>query len=97
MLLAEAASQFREFSAPHGAVLMPTTPCAAFAFGADRPRNAADFTVLANIAGFAATAFPAGKSETMPLSVQAVGADEDKCLCLARELADKTMFGQSQD
>jgi Asp-tRNA(Asn)/Glu-tRNA(Gln) amidotransferase A subunit family amidase len=68
---------------------MPTTPQPAFAFGATRPRNTADFTSLANIAGLAATAFPAGLREGgVPLSVQAVGADEAACLALARRLAE---------
>jgi len=87
-LLAKAAVEIREVFAPYAAVLMPTTPQAAFAFGAIRPRNTADFTSLANIAGLAATAFPVGVREGgMPLSVQAVGADEAACLALARRLA----------
>jgi Asp-tRNA(Asn)/Glu-tRNA(Gln) amidotransferase A subunit family amidase len=87
-LIAETATQIGRFFAAHDAVLMPTTPCAAFAFDADRPKNTADFTTLANIAGLAATAFPCGTRDNMPLSVQAVGADEDKCLFLAGELAE---------
>jgi aspartyl-tRNA(Asn)/glutamyl-tRNA(Gln) amidotransferase subunit A len=88
--LAEAAAQIREFCAPHGAVLMPTTPAPAFAFGSNRPKNTADFTTLANIAGLAATAFPVGTSEGMPLSAQAVGADEEKCIFFAAQLASYT-------
>jgi aspartyl-tRNA(Asn)/glutamyl-tRNA(Gln) amidotransferase subunit A len=88
-VLAKAAEEIRDAFAPYAAVLMPTTPQPAFAFGATRPRNTADFTSLANIAGLAATAFPAGLREGgVPLSVQAVGADEAACLALARRLAE---------
>jgi aspartyl-tRNA(Asn)/glutamyl-tRNA(Gln) amidotransferase subunit A len=86
MLIEEAGVEIRRLFAPHGAVLMPSTPCSAFGFGADRPRNTAVFTALANISGLAATAFPAGNRQTMPLSVQAVGEDEAKCLFLAGAL-----------
>lgn len=86
-LLAKSAAEIRRLFAPYGAVLMPTTPYPAFAFGSRRPGNTADFTALANIAGLAATAFPAGQNETMPLSLQAVGTDEAGCLFLAGQLA----------
>jgi aspartyl-tRNA(Asn)/glutamyl-tRNA(Gln) amidotransferase subunit A len=85
-LLAETAAKIRRSFAPYAAVLMPTTPGPAFAFSGRRPVNTADFTTLANIAGLAATAFPAGASDDMPLSVQAVGADESACLFLAGQL-----------
>jgi aspartyl-tRNA(Asn)/glutamyl-tRNA(Gln) amidotransferase subunit A len=87
-VLAEAVEEIRHAFAPYAAVLLPTTPQAAFAFGATRPRNTANFTSLANIAGLAATAFPVGPRDgAIPLSVQAVGADEAACLALARRLA----------
>ena len=86
-LLANTAAEIRRLFAPYGVVLMPTTPSPAFAFGKCRPRNTADFTALANIAGLAATAFPVGLYEDMPLSVQAVGTDEAGCLFLAGQLA----------
>jgi aspartyl-tRNA(Asn)/glutamyl-tRNA(Gln) amidotransferase subunit A len=86
-LLAQAAADIRHAFAPYAAVLMPTTPQAAFAFGHARPRNTADFTSLANVAGLAATAFPAGvDADGMPVSVQAVGANESACLRLAGEI-----------
>ena len=88
-LLAKSVAEIRRLLAPYGAVLMPTTPCSAFAFGSRRPGNTADFTTLANIAGLAATAFPAGQNEDMPVSVQAVGTDEAGCLFLAGQLAQK--------
>jgi len=86
-LLAQAAADMREEFARYEAVLMPTTPQPAFAFGKARPGNTADFTTLANIAGLAATAFPAGPTaDTMRASVQAVGANERVCLKLAQEM-----------
>jgi aspartyl-tRNA(Asn)/glutamyl-tRNA(Gln) amidotransferase subunit A len=88
-LLAKSAAEIRRLFAPFGAVLMPTTPTPAFAFGSRRPRDTAEFTALANIAGLAATAFPAGRREDLPLSVQAVGTDEAVCLFLAGQLADE--------
>jgi Asp-tRNA(Asn)/Glu-tRNA(Gln) amidotransferase A subunit family amidase len=84
-LIAEAEADIRQAFAPYDAVLMPTTPCLEFAFGPDRPRNTADFTVLANIAGLAATAFPVGAS-----SVQAVGGNEALCLSLAEHLSARS-------
>jgi aspartyl-tRNA(Asn)/glutamyl-tRNA(Gln) amidotransferase subunit A len=87
-VLAKAAEEIRDAFAPYAAVLMPTTRRAAFAFGSARPRGTADFTCLANIAGLAATAFPVGlRDGALPLSVQAVGADEQTCLALAQRLA----------
>jgi aspartyl-tRNA(Asn)/glutamyl-tRNA(Gln) amidotransferase subunit A len=63
---------------------MPTTPQSAFAFTATPPRNQPDFTLLANIAGMAATAFPMGHDEEkLPLSVQAVAARGEDCLAVA--------------
>jgi aspartyl-tRNA(Asn)/glutamyl-tRNA(Gln) amidotransferase subunit A len=87
ILVAKTAAEIQRLFAPYGAVLMPTTPMPAFAFGSRRPRNTAEFTALANIAGFAATAFPIGHFEGMPLSAQAVGTDEASCLFLAGCLA----------
>jgi aspartyl-tRNA(Asn)/glutamyl-tRNA(Gln) amidotransferase subunit A len=87
-MLTGAAEQIRQVLAPYAAVLMPTTPQPAFAFGAPRPGDTADFTSLANIAGLAATAFPAGAQDgNIALSVQLVGADELACLSLAQQLA----------
>ncbi len=87
-LLMRAAEAIRRAFAPYTAVLMPTTPQPAFAFNASRPKDTADFTSLANVAGLAATCFPAGLQEGgIVLSVQAVGADEQACLAVARLLA----------
>jgi aspartyl-tRNA(Asn)/glutamyl-tRNA(Gln) amidotransferase subunit A len=89
-LLAQAVEEIGQACAPYVAVLMPTTPLPAFAFNAKRPRHTADFTTLANVAGLAATAFPAGLQDgKFPISVQAVGNNEQVCLRLADELAEE--------
>jgi aspartyl-tRNA(Asn)/glutamyl-tRNA(Gln) amidotransferase subunit A len=88
-LLSRAAEAITQAFAPYAAVLMPTTPQPAFAFGATRPKDTADFTSLANVTGLAATCFPAGVQEGgLALSVQAVGADEQACLAVARLLSE---------
>jgi aspartyl-tRNA(Asn)/glutamyl-tRNA(Gln) amidotransferase subunit A len=88
-LLAQAATEIGQVCAPYAAVLMPTTPLPAFAFDVGRPGNTAEFTTLANVAGLAATAFPAGLQDgVLPLSVQVVGRDERFCLGLAGKLAE---------
>ncbi len=89
-LLAQAGAEMRTEFAPFAAVLMPTTPQAAFAFGGNRPGNTADFTSLANVSGLAATAFPVlMQSDALPVSVQVVGANERACLRLAGEISTK--------
>jgi aspartyl-tRNA(Asn)/glutamyl-tRNA(Gln) amidotransferase subunit A len=87
-VLEETAAEIRQSFAPYAAVVMPTTPRPAFTFAGRRPSNTADFTMLANIAGLAATAFPVGGiADELPLSVQAVGGNEAMCLGLAHHLA----------
>jgi aspartyl-tRNA(Asn)/glutamyl-tRNA(Gln) amidotransferase subunit A len=54
------------------ALLMPTAPQRAFAFGTPTPPDQADFTALANIAGLPAIALP-WPAEGLPASVQFVG------------------------
>ncbi len=89
-LLTQAGADIRAAFAPYAAVLMPTTPQAAFAFDESRPGNTADFTSLANVAGLAATAFPVlMQSDVLPVSVQLVGANERACLRLAGEISRK--------
>jgi aspartyl-tRNA(Asn)/glutamyl-tRNA(Gln) amidotransferase subunit A len=56
------------------ALLLPTTPQAAFAHGTPVPENQADFTVLANVAGLPAISIPWGADAAgMPLGLQLVG------------------------
>jgi aspartyl-tRNA(Asn)/glutamyl-tRNA(Gln) amidotransferase subunit A len=54
------------------ALLMPTAPQRAFAFGSPTPPDQADFTALANIAGLPALALP-WPAEGLPASIQFVG------------------------
>jgi aspartyl-tRNA(Asn)/glutamyl-tRNA(Gln) amidotransferase subunit A len=88
--VAQARADITALFAAYDAVLMPTTPQPAFPFAADPPRNQADFTLLANIAGLAATAFPAGmNADGLPLSVQLVAKNDEACLAIAARLAKK--------
>jgi aspartyl-tRNA(Asn)/glutamyl-tRNA(Gln) amidotransferase subunit A len=88
--LAQARADIVTLFAAYDAVLMPTTPQTAFPFAADPPRNQADFTLLANIAGLAATAFPAGtNADGLPLSVQVVSAHDETCVAIAVRLTSK--------
>ncbi len=85
--IALAGAAVRAAFAPYAAVLMPTAPQTAFAFG-DAPANQADFTAIANFTGLPATAFPVGTtSEGLPLSCQVVAGDEATALALAQRLA----------
>jgi aspartyl-tRNA(Asn)/glutamyl-tRNA(Gln) amidotransferase subunit A len=72
-----------------GALLMPTTPQAAFPHGSQAPASQADFTGLANIAGLPALAIPAGRdADGLPVGVQLVGPVGSECrlIALARSL-----------
>ncbi len=75
---------FRDFDA----VLMPATATTAFAFGQVPPEGQADFTLLANVSGLAAMAFPTGLSRAgLPVSVQIIGMDEQMIIHFAGRLA----------
>jgi aspartyl-tRNA(Asn)/glutamyl-tRNA(Gln) amidotransferase subunit A len=73
------------------AILIPTTAAPAFSFDTSPPVDQADFTVLANISGLAATAFPLGSGPGgMPLSAQILSASDALAIRLAGRLARAT-------
>jgi aspartyl-tRNA(Asn)/glutamyl-tRNA(Gln) amidotransferase subunit A len=87
-VLAQAATTIRAAFAPCAAVLAPTTTTPPFTFDDGPPRDQADFTALASLAGLAATAFPLGlDADGLPRSIQAMAADDGACLALAARLA----------
>ena len=70
------------------AVITPTTRGPAFPFDQAAPADQADFTLLANIAGLAATAFPFGLGQdALPRSAQVLSRSEAVTLSLAAALA----------
>ncbi len=76
----------------NGAILLPTTPQAAFNHDEKPPVNQADFTCLASVAGLPAITIPAGWNEDgLPVGVQLIGAagNEAGLFDLARKLDDK--------
>ena len=71
------------------AILMPTTPQAAFPHDQEPPVSQADFSALANLAGVPALSIPAGwTSDGLPVGVQLVGraGSERALLVLGRKL-----------
>jgi len=77
---------------PNGAILLPTTPQAAFSHDEKPPVNQADFTCLASVAGLPAISIPAGWNEDrLPVGVQLIGAagNEAGLFELARKLDEK--------
>ena len=77
---------------PNGAILLPTTPQAAFSHDEKSPVNQADFTCLASVAGLPAISIPAGWNEDgLPVGVQLIGAagNEAGLFELARKLDEK--------
>ncbi len=86
--LAASARAITDALSPFEAVLTPTTPGTAFSFDSAPPSDQPDFSLLANIAGWPAVAFPLGLSrEGLPLSAQVIGRSEAACLALAARLA----------
>lgn len=80
----ETTAVLRQGFAPFDAVLLPTTPQAAFEFDAMLPTNQAAFTALASSLDMPATAFPVGMTnDGLPLSVQVIAHSESLCLRLA--------------
>ena len=76
----------------NGAILLPTTPQAAFSHDEKPPVNQADFTCLASVAGLPAITIPAGWNDRgLPVGVQLIGAagNEAGLFELARKLDEK--------
>jgi aspartyl-tRNA(Asn)/glutamyl-tRNA(Gln) amidotransferase subunit A len=70
------------------AILTPTTAAPAFSFDTAAPVDQADFTLLANISGLAATAFPLGLGpDGMPVSAQIISGSDALAIQLAGRLA----------
>jgi aspartyl-tRNA(Asn)/glutamyl-tRNA(Gln) amidotransferase subunit A len=86
-----AAERLRRQLASFDAILTPTTAAPAFSFDLSPPVDQADFTVLANIAGLAATAFPLGLGrDGMPASAQIISASDALANRMAQCLARST-------
>ena len=86
--LAGLAEEARQTLGAYQALLMPSTPTAAFSFEQNQPAAIALFTTLGNAVGLPATAFPVGlDSDGLPLSVQALAWDDETSLGLANALA----------
>ncbi|QJB69478.1 amidase [Parasphingorhabdus halotolerans] len=97
-ILAETRDAVIEAVGKSGAILLPTTPQAAFSHEDKAPANQADFTCLANIAGLPAITIPSGLNEDgLPVAVQIVGAagNEGGLFALARKL-DNQLFAYRQ-
>jgi len=89
--LKAAAEDLRRQFASFDAILTPTTAAPAFSFDTAPPVDQADFTVLANISGLAATAFPLGLGrDGLPLSAQIISASDACAIRLAGRLAKAT-------
>jgi aspartyl-tRNA(Asn)/glutamyl-tRNA(Gln) amidotransferase subunit A len=86
--LQAAAAELRHAFSRFNAILTPTTPSPAFDFATPPPAGLPDFTLLANIAGLPATAFPIGLSpDGLPLSAQIIAAADRMAIHLAGVLA----------
>lgn len=82
-----AAEDIRETLSRFDVLLLPATASPAFAFDDPAPNDQADFTMLANIAGLAATAFPVDLSEDgLPVSLQVVSQNNRAALHWAEKL-----------
>jgi aspartyl-tRNA(Asn)/glutamyl-tRNA(Gln) amidotransferase subunit A len=89
--LKAAADGLRRQLSSFDAILTPTTAAPAFSFDVSPPVDQADFTLLANISGLAATAFPVGLgADGMPLSAQILSASDAGAMRLAGLLAKAT-------
>jgi aspartyl-tRNA(Asn)/glutamyl-tRNA(Gln) amidotransferase subunit A len=87
-LLSECAAALERQLSGFDAVLTPTTGTPAFAFREPAPNALAAFTLLGNILGWAATAFPVGAgADGLPLSAQILCRDDVQALNWAGRLA----------
>ncbi len=85
--LADVAVAVETAFSPFAAVLLPTAPQVAFAFG-DTPANQADFTAISNFTGWPATAFPVGLGpDGLPLSCQVTATSDVTTLTIAQRLS----------
>jgi aspartyl-tRNA(Asn)/glutamyl-tRNA(Gln) amidotransferase subunit A len=92
--LKSAAEGLRRQLANFDAILTPTTAAPAFSFDVSPPIDQADFTVLANVSGLAATAFPLGVApDGMPLSAEIISGSDALAIRLTGRLARATPVG----
>jgi aspartyl-tRNA(Asn)/glutamyl-tRNA(Gln) amidotransferase subunit A len=83
-----AAEDIRETLSRFDVLLLPATATPAFPFDDPAPNDQADFTMLANIAGLAATAFPTELSEDgLPVGLQVVSQSDRTALHWAERLS----------
>ncbi len=88
LTVADSAEHILQTLSAFDAVLTPTTSSTAFSFDDPAPDNQGDYTMLANICGLSATAFPAGMSDDgLPLSVQVMCPADAAALDWAGRLA----------
>jgi aspartyl-tRNA(Asn)/glutamyl-tRNA(Gln) amidotransferase subunit A len=86
--LARGAASIRASLAGFDAVLSPTTATPAFCFDDPAPAGQADYTLLANVSGFCATAFPVGlQDDGLPVSLQVMSPSDAFALHWAGRLA----------
>ncbi len=86
-LIDEAKRKIIAVTGPYSALLTPTTPQQAFAFGDGAPASQADLTALANVLGAPAFALPAGVAGGLPLSLQVIGMADGPTQALAARLS----------